>query len=131
MLKGRVAIVQALIWAACAAVVVFLADIQRRVNQERGGRVVAEEQVEAEGKIADQTIEKVRERDVYREHITKVVREGQESVNAVNKGQQLDPTIDAAVAGGLCGVHDSLCRRSGAAPVQPIRQPVSGSNGAR
>lgn len=109
-------VIKALAALAVAAAVTFVlwklffADIQRRVTQEKGGRVVAEEQVGAEANIADGTITAVRERDVYRERITTVVREAQERVNAADKGQQMDPAIDAAVADGLCGVHISLCR---------------------
>jgi hypothetical protein len=101
------------------------------VKREQGRTVVAQEQGKAEATIADKTVEKVRERDVYREHIREVVRQGQEKVNAADKGQQMDPEIDAAVAAGLCGVHDSLCRRPRATPVQPVRQPVPGADRAR
>lgn len=98
------------------------------VKRERGNTVVAQEQTKAEATVADETINTVRERDVYREHVREIVREGQEKVNAVDHGQQMDPAIDAAVAAGLCGVHDSLCRSSGAAPVQPVREPVPGAD---
>lgn len=99
------------------------------VARERGNTVVATEQGKAEASIADKTIETVRERDVYRERITNVVREGQEAINAADKGQKMDPEIDAAVAAGLCRVHDSLCRKSSAGPqVQPVREPVPGEN---
>lgn len=94
------------------------------VQRERGGRVVAEEQTAAEANIADQTIEHVRERDVYREQVRVVVREGQERVNAADHGQPMDPAIDAAVAAGLCGVHHSLCRGTAPADVQPVREPL-------
>ena len=110
----------------------FFADIQRRVAAEKGGRVVAEHQVEAEANIADKTIENVHTREVYREHVTNIVREAQEGVNDVDQGQQMDPAIDAAVAAGLCRVHDSLCRRPPAGEeVQPVREPVPGADGAR
>ena len=80
-------------------------------KREHANTVVAQEQTKAETKIADKAIESVHERDVYREHITQVVHDGQERVNAADHGQQMDPAIDAAVAAGLCSVHDSLCRR--------------------
>lgn len=107
----------------------FFADINRRVGAEKGNRVVAQEQVKAETNIAAKTIENVHERDVYREIVTKTVHEAQENVNAADTGQQMDPAIDAAVAAGLCRVHDSLCRRDPAAEeVQPVRQPVPGAH---
>jgi hypothetical protein len=90
-------------------------------KREHGNVVVAQEQTKAEGKIADATIQTVHERDVYREHITQVVHDGQERIHAVDKGQQMDPAIDAAGAAALCSVHDSLCRRPGAEAVQPVR----------
>lgn len=90
-------------------------------KREHGSVVVAQEQTKAEGKIADATIQTVHERDVYREHITQVVHDGQERIHAVDKGQQMDPAIDAAGAAALCSVHDSLCRRPGAEAVQPVR----------
>jgi hypothetical protein len=98
------------------------------VKRERANTVVAQEQGQAEADIADGTIGAVQEREVYREHVREIVRESQERVNAADRGQQMDPEIDAAVATGLCGVHDSLCRRAGAAPVQPLRGPVPGAD---
>lgn len=109
----------------------FFADIQRRVTTERGGKMVAREQVTAEASIADNVIRTVHERDVYREHVTNIVREGQEGVNAADQGQSMDQDIDAAAAAGLCRLHDSLCRRSGPETVQPIRQSVPRADGAR
>ena len=110
----------------------FFADIQRRVAGEKGGRVVAEHQVEAEANIADRTIENVHTREVYREHVTNIVTKAQEEINRADEGQQMDPAIDAAAAAGLCRLRDSLCRRP-AAPeeVQPVREPVPGADGAR
>jgi hypothetical protein len=91
-------------------------------KREHGNTVVAQEQTKAEGNIADNAIQTVHERDVYREHITQVVHDGQEKIHAADTGQQMDPAIDAAVAAGLCSVHDSLCRRApGSAPLQPVR----------
>jgi hypothetical protein len=91
-------------------------------KRERGNTVVAQEQTKAEANIADKTIQTVHERDVYREHVREVVHDGQERVNAADHGQQMDPQLDAVIAAGLCGVHDSLCRRApGSAPVQPVR----------
>lgn len=103
--------------------VLIFGDTEAR--RERGNAVVAREQTRAESNIADQAIATVHERDVYREHVREVVRDSQERVNGADHGQQMDPAIDAAVADGLCRVHDSLCRRSpGAAPLQPLRRPV-------
>jgi hypothetical protein len=99
------------------------------VKRERANTEVAKEQTKAEANIADKTIESVHERDVYREHVTDIVHDGQERVNAADHGQQMDPAIDAAVADGLCSVHDGLCRRPpGAAPLQPVREPVPGED---
>jgi hypothetical protein len=98
------------------------------VKRAQAGTVVAKEQTKAEANIADNVIQTVHERDVYREHVREVVHDGQGKVNAVDHGQQMDPAIDAAVAAGLCSVHDSLCRGTGAAPVQPVRQPVPGAH---
>jgi hypothetical protein len=110
----------------------FFADIQKRVAAEKGGRVVAEEQVKAEANIADKTIERVRERDVYREHVTNIVHEGQGKVDAVWDGKSVGKDADAAGAGALCKLHDSLCRGAPAgAEVQPVRQPVPGADRAR
>lgn len=98
------------------------------VKRERAAATVARENTKAEAAIADNTIEQVHERDVYREHVREIVRVNQERVNAADTGQRMDPAIDAAVAAGLCGVHDSLCR-SGARPaVQPVREPVPGED---
>lgn len=91
-------------------------------KREHANVVVAQEQTKAESKIADATIQTVHERDVYREHVTQVVHDGQERVNAADHGQQMDPAIDAAVAAGLCSLHDSLCRRAQRSEaVQPVR----------
>lgn len=110
----------------------FFADIQRRVAAEKGGRIVAEEQVKAEANIADKTIERVHERDVYREVIARTVQEGQEKVDAVWEGESVGKAADAAGADALCKLHDDLCRRAPAgAEVQPVRGPVSGADGAR
>jgi hypothetical protein len=84
-------------------------------KRERGNTVVAQQQTKAEANIADNTIQTVHERDVYREHVREVVHDGQEKVNAADHGQQMDPQLDDAIAAGLCGVHPSLCR-SGVKP---------------
>lgn len=91
-------------------------------KRERGNTEVAKEQTHAEANIADKAIQTVHERDVYREHVTQVVHDNQEKVNAADHGQQMDPAIDAAVAAGLCSVHDSLCRQPPRpAALQPVR----------
>jgi hypothetical protein len=86
---------------------------------EHANAVVAREQTKAEANIATQTIEKVHEQDVYREHVTNVVHEAQEKVNEADHGQQMDPEIDAAVAAGLCKLNQQLCRQSPASPGDP------------
>jgi hypothetical protein len=91
-------------------------------KRERGNTKVAQEQTKAEGNIADNTIQTVHERDVYREHVTQIVHDGQERIHAVDKGQQMDPAIDAAGAAALCSVYYGLCRRApGSEAVQPVR----------
>lgn len=94
------------------------------VKRERGNTVVAREQGKAEANIADQTISTVRERDVYREHVREIVRDGQGRVNNAWKGETVGRDVDAAGAATLCSVHDSLCRPGASASVQPVREPV-------
>lgn len=101
------------------------------VQRQRGGRVVAGEQAAAEAMIADGAIGAVREREIYREQVTTIVREGQGKVNDAWNGETVGHDVDAAGAAALCGMHDSLCRRPGSAPVQPIREPVPGADRAR
>ncbi len=91
------------------------------VERQRGGRIVAEEQIEAEANIADGTIDTVRARDVYREHVRGIVREGAQEVNDAWNGETVGKDVDAAGAATLCRMHDSLCRGAGAATVQPVR----------
>lgn len=98
------------------------------VQRQRGGRLVAEEQAQAEANIADRTIEHVREREIYREHVTELVREGQGRVNDAWNGETVGEDVDAAGAATLCRLHDSLCRGTGSTPVQPVREPVPGAN---
>lgn len=124
----------ALLALALAAFVVwklFFADIQRRVATERGGRIVAEEQVEAEANVADKAIERVHERDVYRERVKEIVTTSQEEVNHAWHGETVGADVDAAGAAALCRLRVDLCRGSGAAQVQPVREPVPGANGTR
>jgi hypothetical protein len=94
------------------------------VKREHANTIVAKEQAKAEVATATQTLEKVHERDVYREHVTNVVHDAQENIDAADHGQQMDPEIDAATAAGLCRVHHSLCRPGTTEDVQPVRQPV-------
>lgn len=98
------------------------------VAREKGNGAVAREETRAAEQTTDQTIDAVRERDVYRETVREVVRQGQERINAADHGQQMDPAIDAATADSLCRLHDSLCRRPAGAAVQPLREPVSRSH---
>lgn len=82
-----------------------------RVKQEHGNAVVAQEQTQAAkdtGLEATNTVVRTYERTVQVDH---VVREGQNAIQRADKGQQMDPAIDAATADALCRVHDSLCRR--------------------
>lgn len=88
--------------------------------REKGGRVVAEGQVQAEGAIVDGAMGAVREREVYREHVVTTVREAKENIDGAWNGEQVGEGVDAAGAAALCRLHDSLCRRP-SAPVQPVR----------
>lgn len=91
------------------------------VKRERGNARVAQEQTTAEATIADGTINTVRERDVYREHVREIVREGQGAVNDAWNGETVGADVDRAGAATLCRVHNSLCRSAPAEDVQPIR----------
>ncbi len=91
------------------------------VQRQRGNAIVAEEQIEAEANIADGTIDTVRERDVYREHVREIVREGAQEVNDAWNGETVGKDVDASGAATLCRVHPSLCRGAGAETVQPVR----------
>ena len=82
-----------------------------RLKQEHGNTVVAQEQTQAAkdtGLEATNTVVRTYERTVQVDH---VVREGQNAIQRADKGQQMDPAIDAATADALCRVHNSLCRR--------------------
>lgn len=108
--------IQAMGWGlvALAAVLVlwklFFADIQRRVKEEQGGRIVAEEHVNAAKETGIEATNTVVHRYERHVEIDRTVREGQDVVSRLNKGQQMDPEVDAAGAAALCRVHDSLCR---------------------
>lgn len=91
------------------------------LRRERGNTIVAQEQGRAEANIADGTINTVRERDVYREHVREIVREGTQEVNNAWNGETVGADVDAAGAATLCRVHHSLCRPSGPEAVQPLR----------
>lgn len=82
-----------------------------RLKQAQGNTIVAREQVQAAkdtGLEASNTVVKTYEHTIQ---IDRVVKEGQNAIGKADKGQQMDPAIDAATATALCGVHDSLCRR--------------------
>lgn len=82
-----------------------------RLKQAQGNTVVAEEQTQAAkdtGAEMTNTVVKTYEHMVQIDH---VVKEGQNAIQRADRGQQMDPAIDAATANALCGVHDSLCRR--------------------
>jgi hypothetical protein len=82
-----------------------------RVKQEHGNAVVAQEQTQAAkdtGAEATNTVVRTYDRTIQIDHW---VKEGQNAIARADRGQQMDPAIDAATANALCGVHDSLCRR--------------------
>lgn len=101
------------------------------VRRERGNTVVSQEVGKAEANIADKSIERVRERDVYREHVRNVVIEGQKGVRDGWKGESVGTEVDAAGRAALCRLHDSFCGPGAAKEVQPVRGPVPGADPAR
>lgn len=80
-------------------------------KREHGNTVVAEEQGTAARETGLEAANTVVRTYEYHTTVDRTVKEGQNAVTRADKGQQMDPAIDAAVANGLCGVHDSLCRR--------------------
>lgn len=80
-------------------------------KKAQAGTVVAESQGQAAketGIEASNTVVRTYERHV---EVDRIVKEGQSNVSKADRGQQMDPGIDAATAAGLCSVHDDLCRR--------------------
>lgn len=88
----------------------FFADIQRRVKEEHANGVVAKEQTQSAKETGIEATNTVVKTFEYHTEVDRIVKEGQNDVNKVNKGQQVDPEIDAAGAAALCRVHASLCR---------------------
>ncbi len=114
--------VGALLALALVGVVVYRLFFQGQdLARERGERVVAEEQSTAEGYIVDGTMGAIREREVYREHVTTVVRDGTKEIDNVWTGETVGYGVDNVGAAALCSLHDSLCRPDRPAPVQPVR----------
>jgi hypothetical protein len=125
-------VVVVLIVGALAWTVVYRLFFQGQdLARERGNLVVAEEQGTAEGQIVDDTLQAVRERDVYREHVTTVVRETRKEIDDAWTGETVGTDVDAAGAAALCGLHDSLCRPAAPTAVQPVRGPLPGADAAR
>lgn len=118
-------LVGGLIALALAGTVVYRLFFQGQdLAREKGNRVVAEEQVTAEADIAQGAMEAVREREVYREHVTTIVRESGKEVDDAWNGETVGEGVDSAGAAALCKLHDSLCRPAPAEAVQPVRRPV-------
>jgi hypothetical protein len=93
-------------------------------KQAQGQTIVAEEQGWAAKETGiEATATAVRRQESHAKR-DRVVREGQDAINRADRGQQMDPAIDAAVADGLCRVHDSLCRRGEQRQVQRVRAPA-------
>jgi hypothetical protein len=67
----------------------------------------AVESIQKTGQVARDTTVKT-----YKRHteVDRIVGSGNNEIARVNKGQQMDPAIDAAVANGLCQLNASLCR---------------------
>ena len=79
-------------------------------KREHAGLVVAKEQGQAAketGIEATGTVVRTYEHHVQVDHI---VKESQNAITRADRGQQMDPGIDAAIADGLCRVHPDLCR---------------------
>lgn len=81
-----------------------------RVKQEQGNTVVAQEKTQAAKDTGAEVTNTVTRTYEHYTTIDRTVREGQDAIARADKGQQMDPAIDAATANALCGVHDSLCR---------------------
>ena len=90
-------------------------------KREHGNVVVAKEQIKAEAKIADTAVDRVHERDVYREHVTTVVHDSEGKVNGAWHGETVGPDVDAAGADALCRLHATLCRGTRPTAMQPLR----------
>ena len=121
-----------LVVAGLLCVVVYRLFFQGQdLARERGNRIVAEEQQRAEGRIVDGTMGAVKEREVYREHVTTVVREADEEIDHAWQGESVGIDVDRAGAAALCGLHDGLCRPAAAEAVQPLRETVPGGDAAR
>lgn len=109
---------------ACGLVYVIVQRVffqPQQLAEAKGTILVAEEQGKAEGRIVDNTMAAVREREVFREHVTTVVREGNNAIDQEWTGESVGEGVDAAGAAALCGLHDSLCRARPAEAVQPVR----------
>lgn len=91
------------------------------LKKAQADMIVGEEQLVAERAIADQTTEKVIERDVYRETVRNIVTESKEQVDASWNGETVGEGVDAAGAAALCRLHDDLCRGTGPEEMQPLR----------
>lgn len=78
--------------------------------EERGNRIVAEDQAQAAADTASETIDTVQRGNAEKAEIQNRVRQGQSRVSQVDKGGTVDEEVDAAGAAALCGLHDSLCR---------------------
>lgn len=114
--------VGALLLAGLAYLAVYRLFFQgQELKREQANRVVAEEQVMAESNIVEGTMGAIREREVYREHVTTVVREGTKEVNNAWNGEQVGEDVDTAGAAALCGLHDSLCRHPSPEVMQQVR----------
>jgi hypothetical protein len=101
----------ALIGWLCWRLLIYPFFVQpQELAKEKGGRVVAEEQVKAGENIAAGTIEKIRERDVYREHTREIVERRTKEVDNAWKGETVGNEVDAAGAAALCELHVDLCR---------------------
>lgn len=89
--------------------------------RERGNAVVTAEQTQAEDAIVRNTLETVRERDVYREHVRTTVMQGKKEIDDAWHGETVGEGVDRAGADALCKLHDSLCRPAPTEDLQQVR----------
>lgn len=79
-------------------------------KEARANTVVAEEQGRASKETGIEAAETVVRTYEYHTTVDRTVKEGQNAVNRADKGQQMDPAIDAAGADALCRLSQDLCR---------------------
>lgn len=80
-------------------------------KEARANTVIAEEEgiaARETGIEAANTVTRTFERHT---EVERIVRETNDAIARADRGQPMDPELDAAGADGLCRMHDDLCRR--------------------